>query len=49
MGAQKVVGVEVRGDGEREGRGGRYGDGLGEWEQVREEGWLWEQGSLYLN
>ena len=28
---------------------GRIGDGLGEWDGLREERWIWEQGSIYLN
>ena len=28
---------------------GRIRDGLGEWDGGREEGWIWEQGSIYLN
>ena len=28
---------------------GRIGDGLGEWDGGRKKGWIWEQGSKYLN
>ena len=28
---------------------GRMGDSLGKWDGGREEGWIWEQGGIYLN
>ena len=46
------------GEGGRSGRKGRWlerrekgriGDSFGEWDGGREEGWMWEQGSIYLN
>ena len=48
MGARRVGGgSKVRWLERRE--RGRIGDGLGEWDGGREEGWIWEQGSIYLN
>ena len=42
-------GVEVRGDGYREGRRGGFGIAWGNEIGGMEEGWIWEQGYKYLN
>ena len=42
-------GVEVRGDDQREGREGGLGMAWGNRMGGMEEGWIWEQGSKYLN
>ena len=43
------VGGGYKGRWVERGEKGRIGESLGEWDGGMEEGWIWEQGSKYLN
>ena len=49
LGAQGLIGLVIRGDGDREGRRGSLGRAWRNGMVRMEKGWLWEHGSRYLN
>ena len=49
MGAREMGGGVSKGRRLERREKGRMEDSLGEWDGAREEGWIWEQESIYLN